>query len=319
MRDVVRKVNVLESEWLDVAYRTLVLPELTKVRISNLRESLIPVTRLYDKDYWRVLRSLHRIFLAKFDHRLWYQDDSTFEDYVREFATVSFPAVSIFDTPFDYECPLEHLVDTEASTSVFQKKLYERFSMAASIIKKQQPDTLILSPAICLTKHPEMYIEYLVHNRNLFDVYAMHCCSDGDEKEIARLTTVLNQTLKILQKPVWVTRWAIPSCMHKIESRTLQTTDWRPLSHVEAASKMKRLFMTIDDITGDKSKWFYTGLGRDSYNPHAKIPYPLWAPCSHYPTQDFDIWTMHDFMGMYDYEDNLKSPILTALKELASE
>lgn len=317
MINALRKVNVLEGEWLDLLYRTLVLPELTKVNLPILRESVIPLIHLHDREYWRTLHTLHRIFLAKFDHRLWYYDDEIFLEYVHKFATVAFPAVSLFETPFDYECPLGNASGSELD--MFQKKLYERSKIASRIIKQEQPDTIILSPAICLTAHSERFVEYIVHNRNLFDVYAMHCCFDGGETDTAELTTLLQQSLKALRKPVWVSRWSMPSCAHPIESRAIQTVDWRPMSHIEASAKIKHLFFIIDDITKSKSKWFYTGLGQDVYHPNKPVKHPFWSSCSHYPTKPFVTWTMYDFMGMYDYEGAIKDPILTTLKELSGE
>ncbi len=308
------KLTILEGEWLGREYYSNILPQLNQKNIPTAHSQIIPLTKLHDKEYWGALRSSHNIDIASLDHRHWFYEDDIFEQYVDKIASVSFPAVCMFDCPFGYEMPNANLV-------AFEKKLYERSKILSDALRARQEKTTIISPAISMVnlEHQDTYLSYFVHNRTLFDVYGMHICYDMRETLTGILTAFLNQVLGVVRKPVWITKWAIPSLQQPIDNlETLSSSVWKPMIYSEAARKLTHTFQVIEEITQGNSKWLYAGMGLDAYNRYSTGPSSFW---DQYPLYRFNAtkfgWDFYHFMGTMTHDGHIKRPILDAVMELA--
>ncbi len=313
-----QKINALVGPWLDQYFYREILPILNQHNIPTARQETIPIIRLYDKQYWGGLRSLHRISLAMLDYRHWYYDDETFHEYVKQVSSVKFPAVCLFECPFGYERP-------NIDVLAFEKKLYERTKMMADAIHNKQPETVVVSPAISLVsaEFQEKYLDYFIHNRSLFDAYALHICYGLEEQSTNLLSSLLNQVVRILRKPVWVTKWGIPSCDHSVHSpKTLGQLDWDVIPSVLAATKAESIFNLVDDICLSNTKWFFASVGKDVYHRDKRAPGPssLWEPlklCAEHPTSNS--WNYTHFLGMSTFKEEIKKPILDVFLKLAAK
>jgi len=308
---MLRKLNILLCDE-DNSYYQTVHPLLGKMDIDIYNANELPLHKLGDDRFWGELRSIVNIFLGKFDYRFWYCDDSLFRMYLDLISNIRFPAIMPFEFPFGYEMPKNIPVE------IFEKKLHERTKMVVDIIKSRQPETLIVSPSICAVSESmrNVYLDYFVNNRSYFDVYSLSCWYEPTEKNSVQLTSLLSETLKILPKPVWVTRWAFPSCDSVVESRkSLIQSVWKPMTSNEAAAKMGYIFRTINETIKD-IRWFFTGVGQDQYDPE-KTPLDLVGNFS--KNIKYDVlpqWGWEHFTGMMDYNGNIKKPILKTLSTL---
>ncbi len=298
------KVNLLESD-LDKSYFNKVLPRLDQ--IPNFKEIFFPLTRLYDENFWTTVRSVERFFIARTDYRHWLYEDSVFEKYVEKIVSTNSPAIVLFDPPYETQPSSLNILD-------FEKKLFERTKYFAKMIRSHCPGTTILSPPICLVDELEdRYLEYFVHNRTLFDVYALNCCHDFEDSSNARLFAFLNQILEVLHKPVWITQWAVPSCDHPISNAlSLGPISWKPVGHAEAVKRMRDLYRSVNQICNDKTTWFYTGLGKDDYNPDGRVS-DLWTGYS----KKSDIWDFMHFTGLLAFNGSVKEQMLDSLLEIS--
>lgn len=312
------KISILEGEWIDRTWLSEagdidLLSRLSKAGFSIQQEHTLPLTRLHDDNFWGSLRSVHRIFMARIDHRHWYFDDEVFHDYVRKVSNIRFPAVALGDSPYGHEYPRQVGLDA------FEKKLFERTKILADAIKNKHPDTLIVSPHICVVDYNlrERYLDYFVHNRKHFDVYGLNCCFDMREQSVAVLTALLNEVLYILKKDVWVTRWSVPACNEKIQNpNVMAAPSWRPMFVEEAAIQLKNIYEAVENITGGRSKWFFSGCSKDEYHPSKKVPESLWLTDPHMRVASTPMWNFSHFTGLVDYHNKVKEPILQSLMNL---
>lgn len=305
------KVNVLYSERKD-NQKSLrrILPLFQAKNIPIFTELTIPLTRLYDDSYWRALAVAHTHLIAKFDHRHWAFDDETFELYVNRIAAIPFVAIRPFDCPYDYERP------ANIDISLFSEKLFERTKTAVAILKNNNA-AKIVSPSICVSSQMEMYLDYFVHNR-CFDIYSLHCCSDFQEQSNALLTALLSQVYSLLARPVWVTRWAAPSCQHLIAgTRTLTKSAWNPMSYAESSAKLKHMFKTVENIVSGNSTWFYTGVEQDEYDPNATL-FGKWAKDKQCMVSQKSSWDWPDFLGAITHDWSIKDALLNTVFDIAA-
>ena len=310
--DRMQKVNVLEGCWSGDAYAKVVRPELHRLNISALRYTELPLTQLYSEGFWGSLRSMPPAILT-LDHRYWLYDNDIFVDYVNKAASVPITAICMFESPLGYErpdkMPLKH----------FQKLLLERSEIFHNIVRTRQPKAKILSPAIRVT-NPEtqsLMLEYFIHSRSLFDGYSVHCCREVTDHSLGALTGFLNEVLRVLRKPVWVTKWGVPSCDFKITSSKMITpTEWNPLQERVAALKLKTMYKSINEVAGKDTQWFYVGSGADVYHPDMEVP--RWSTALPFQSDDpKSTWEDFHFLGLVDYKGELKSNLFDALVEIA--
>lgn len=311
------KINVMEGDWSDDHYYKTLLPLIQSADIPTIRQDVLPITRLYDDSYWGGLRSIHRIDIAILDPRHWYLDDNDFREYIREISRIKFPVIALFENPYGLDRP--RLVDLDS----FERKLFERTKIAVQMIRGRQGDgTQILSPAITVTNQEcaDRYLDYFVHHRNIFDIYALHLCNDMQEQTIGQVTGLLNHVLRLLPREVWVTQWAIPCTNDRISTGDIVGESvWKPLSYASASQRLRHTFVITESTTKRKSKWFFSGMCQDKYrNHHTPSPIDFWsAPGSHIPESRTYEWDFHHFLGMITQDGQLKSELFDTFMSLA--
>lgn len=310
------KINVLEGDWIDDPYYDFVLPKIAEAKISICKQKTLPLTRLYDNEYWGSLR-VHRVDLAVLDYRHWYYDDATFFEYVKKISEIKFPAICFSESPFGFELP-------SIDISSFEKKLYERSKTFSNLIRHKQPTTVLLSPAIRVLfdyDKQERYLDYFFHNYSLFDAYSLHCCTDMKEHRLGALTAFLQQILRTSFKPTWITKWAIPSCDHGIESeKMLQPTDWKPVRSPMAVRNLRKTYDAINEVAQNNTHWFFVGVGQDIYHPNKTVPIPYWQTSSLYRSDNPSTsWQPEHFMGCVDYLGAVKEKVLQGFLDLYRE
>lgn len=306
------KVNILEGNWCDISYCSLVRPILQQNNVPVMRHVALPLTDMHSASFWKTIQDKPSI--ASLDYRHWLYDNKTFITYVNKISRIPFQAVCMTESPFGFEFP------EKMEMRYFANLLADRTKIFANIIKSRQPSTKIMAPAIRVTTPviQNMMLKYLLHNRSLFDVYTVHCCCEISERSLGTLSGYLNEALRILSKPVWITKWASPSCDHPITStKIIVPTEWTPVSHQIAASKLKTVFNTINEVAGGNAMWLYIGSGKDMYNPDYDVP--TWSFDTVYQP-DFvkNTWEDYHFLGLIDYQGNVKSLVLQSLIGMAN-
>lgn len=307
-----QKVNVLEGEWLGDAYVKYVRPIFKRENLPLLKYAELPLTHLHNNEFWGNLRSTPPDIVS-LDHRHWHYDNETFVLYANRIASIPLKAVCLFESPFGYERPLSMPMKD------FQRCLSERTKTFVNIIKGRQSKAMVLSPAIRVI-NPDVqniFLDYLMHNRSYFDAYAVHCCIETTDHQLGALTGFLNQVLNILHKPVWVTRWAVPSFNNRIRSsKLLNPSDWSPLAPKLAALKLKTMYTNINEVAQD-CKWLFVGAGTDNYHPDKLMP--MWGNMACRPDFARGNWEAHHFLGLTDYQGELKQDVLDAFLSIAND
>ncbi len=311
------KIYALEGDWLGKTYYKHILPRLSEASVPISKTKKIPLTSLDDERYWNDPSLSNSVDIAVLDHRHWYFDDEVFEKYVRKIATIEFKAVCLGECPFGFERPPQ--VDIQS----FESKLYDRMKLASTVIRQKQKSTII-PPAVHVLddQYQEIYLDFFIHNRALFDVWSLHCCYDMTEQKTAVLTSFLNQLLITSRREVWVTKWAVPSCEHAVHNpNAIISSSWtQPFSYTHAAGRMRHIFGEIESICDDKTKWFFCGTGQDAYHPAAKTPDPLWRPYSLFlEGQDNISWGFQHFLGSITHTNEIKEPVINTFLQLADE
>ncbi len=300
-------IDALEGSWLGKSYNDYILPVLERANIPRFQERLIP----FDAD---INESVDGIDLAVLDYRLWYCSDDTFFRYIKSISARKFRAVSIFENPYGWERPRN--VDLYA----FEKKLSQRTETACKILRAESPKTKIISPAIRVLDEnlQRKYLNYFLHHRNLFDVYAIHCCTEVNDHSIGALATFLYQVVKVLAKPVWVTRWSVPACDHKITSTSLmESTRWEQISSIEASVKLGTMYKALNEVSRDEIRWHFAGTGQDIYNPTVSPP-DIWNVNRMYLSNESScLWMPEHFIGGVDHTGKVKQAIINAFLEIA--
>lgn len=309
------KIYALEGNWLGESYKELILPILERANISRVCERVISLADSRNALYLSSLDDeIDDIYIAVLDYHLWYYDDDTFYKYIKTIASRKFRAVSIFEHPFGWERPRIDIYS-------FEKKLYQRTETACNIFRSICPKTRIVSPAIRVLDESlqKRYLDYFLHHRNLFDVYAVHCCTEITDHLIGALATFLHQVLKVLTKPVWVTRWSVPSCDHKITSNfSIKATNWSQISSAEASIKLRTMYNTLNDVSRDEISWFFVGLDKDVYSPFSSPP-DFWNLSRIYLSDDVStVWMPEHFIGGISHDGKIKQHVINAFLDLAA-
>ena len=313
-----KKVNILEGSWVDSEYRKYVYPQFQASGTPVFRQSVLPLTRLYDDDYWIQLQSTHRIDIAVPDFRHWLYDDDVFDKYVDRISSVRFPVVCLFECPFGFEMPSQIPVD------IFARKLFERTAKLSTAIKDRSKDTIVLSPAISLVNEnfQSYYLDYFIHNRQYFDGYAVHCCNDMTEHSLGKLTVLLSQVMEVLGKRLWITKWAVPSCDDKIlNARTMGANEWQPYDTDAAKVRLQRSFNLIESVAQSGSNWFYVGVGRDWYSSRRTPGRDEYWNLDFPGVPDYLSygWRYWHFLGMLTADGKLKSQFVSMFDQLAQQ
>jgi len=300
------KINVLEGEWLGDDYYKIIYPRLKQAKISTFKYKIIPLLRLHDDIYWNELRKNPNVDFAVVDSHLWHYDDSTFNKYVQLFSSVNFPIVCVADSLCNA------IVDIDAES--YFKKFFERTEIICKIVRKNHPKTIILSPPINVVKsqHLNYCVDYFIHNREYFDGYAVHCVNDTQEHTLGKLASLLNQVMKILPKPLWITKWAVPSFEGELRTdKIIGSSSWEPWNYRAASLRMLRSFTYINSIATHGSKWFYAGMGKDLYSSQYSPGFhEFWFSkviCSR-PSYTYE-WDFSHFLGIMT-ELDIKRSIL---------
>lgn len=305
------RISVLYGNWIEDSVFGLLFPLLSG--LSKFEELLLPFDRLDDEDFWRTIghaqnkTASNKYLIGRLDFRHWAHSDEDFDRYLKKVTSIYFPSYAPSDCPFDYESPAQTIQS-------FSQKVYARTRRAAEVIRQRQPDSLILSPSICLSREMDRYLEFFVHNRNYYDVYSLHCCNDGGDESTSALGTFLRRVLSVLRKPVWATRWGLSSCDGPItSSKTMAISSWRPVSLHEAAARYQHSFRMVEDIAQNDVRWFITNLCLDEFSP---LVNPSNAPkYRHYMNvHDSNEWSWQHFTGLASFN---KVPKLVILKKLA--
>ena len=140
----IKKINAIAGSWVDKEFYGKVYPSLIEAGIPVFRQETLPLTRLYDDNYWWELRAAHRIDFAVLDYHHWQYDDAVFDKYLERVASVRFPVMCIAECPFGFERPLQ------VPPEDFATKLFERTRKISTAIRYKHPDTILLSPGIGL-------------------------------------------------------------------------------------------------------------------------------------------------------------------------
>lgn len=281
------KINVLKGQ--GDAY-DIILPRFIEKGISVVKQETLLLTQLHNKDYWRSI-SQQDISLALLDPNHWHYSDDVFNEYARKIASVPFLAVCMFDNPYKHK----HVFN-------FDKMLEERSMVLSDSIRSRQKKTVIISPPIQVveTDIQKRFLDYLVQNRSLFDAYGVHCCMHVTDHSMGFLTGLLHQALTALSKPVWVTRWAIPSREYSLEGRVIQS-DTPTNNYVLAARNLKTMYQCIDEIS-PQTKWFFAGAGADEFDSDKTV----------------SKWTDKHFLGLVTPTGEIKEPILKSFLDIHS-
>lgn len=310
------KINIMEGEWSDDHYYKSLLPLIQNADIPTVRLDMLPVTRLYDSTYWGNLRSIHRTDIAVLDSRQWYLSDQEFYDYVHEVSKINFDAVVLFEHPYGGESPRSVDIDS------LERKLFERTKIAVAAIRGRKGSKVqIISPAISdvPSEFYDRYVDYFLHHRNVFDIYSLHIANDMQEATIGRVTSMLTQVLKALPREVWVTKWAIPSVNKPISTAGIVgESNWKQISYASAVQRLRHIFISVESITGGKSKWFYTGMCQDKYKPrHLPSPMDFWRD----PTlmTSSHAWGHQHFFGIIDHKGEIKEEVFDGFMTLADQ
>ncbi len=295
-----QRINLLEGEWIDNSYRTI-LPYFAEIDIPIFRQVTAPLTHLYDENYWGILRHQDNHILLDPTH--WYYNDDVFELYVKKISQSHSLSVCIGD-PYN-ERP------NQIELPCFEEKLFQRTRRLANIVKNAG-NCKLLSPVIRADSDlQEQCLSYFIHNRAFFDVYNVYCDLHLDKKSTGILTSFLKSVLSILDKPVWVMRWAIPCYDERIvNSHILGSVAPYISSQKKACIEMVKIFETLTTLCNKNIKWFFTGLHKDAYNSLSKPVGKLRHFNLHEP------WNHSHFTGIIDSQGNLKEEVFNTLVKL---
>ena len=294
-----KKINVIQGQ--GDAYN-LILPYLIKNNVSIIKQEVLSLTQLNNKEYWN---SLQNIDLALLDCNHWFYPEDIFKQYANKIASVNFPAICMFQKTFAYNT---HFKITEE----FEKQLYNRSKILSDIIRSKQRKTVIVSPPMHIVDADtqKRFLDYLVYNRSLFDVYGVHCCMQVNDHSMGFIAGFLHQALTALNKPVWITKWAVPSREYSLDGKIIQSkTDTN--NYELGARNLKIMYQCINDVSS-QTKWFFSGANADIFNPTKSI-----TECvQEYTYLASAKWTNEHFLGLVTPDGAIKQAILKSLLEI---
>jgi hypothetical protein len=296
------KISVVETKGLPSNVKSYFI----SAKIPIIRYETLLLTELHNENYWYNVNA-YETEIVFLDHRHWLYDDDIFLEYVTQISKVPFKSISVFESPFGYESQNSYLHD---------EKVYSRTKILVDKVKSKQ-DTLIISPSIreISVKTEKKYLDYFIKYRSLFDIYSVQMCTCTTDQSIGAVCGFTKQVLDILPKPVWVTKWAVPSCEIPItSSKLLYPSSWKPISHSLAAIRMKFMFDSFNDIYKD-IKWCYV-LSKDLYKDNQFPPDNYMDDLVYRVDHKMEEWGPEHFIGIVDYNGNIKFPIVEVLCKL---
>lgn len=312
-----KKINVLTGTRMEKTYSSQIHSRFVESGVPTWCQEVLPLTQLYNDAYWWGLNASDKVYMAIPDHRHWYYDDDVFEAYVERVSSVEFPVFCLGEAPFSFEMPSR--VDSKS----FTKKLFERIGILAHRIRERHPSTVLLAPGIGIVpeKSIQMYLDFFVHNRQHFDGYAVHICNDMREHNLGKVSSLLNQVMKILPKKIWVTKWAVP-CLDErvINPQVMASSGWQPYKQKDAVRRLEHSFTFFESMASAGSVWFYTGTDRDLYKPK-KVPgcHELWqSQPTHVPEEYSYDWQYWHFLGLLTSDGVPKDELLEGIVRLAN-
>lgn len=245
------------------------------------------------------------------DPNHWYYPEYIFVDYINTLVSVFDGVISFGDFLWSWNFPKTY------SHNQFQKTLIQRSRIIAESIEASE--NTLLSPMIEIFKEDQRrdILDYFRSEGKWFDAYSVSCeFNFMDEKEVAKLTSFLNDVEQFRFKPLWITRWSIPTSENAILSSIIGKDPFCPIKPKIAAKKVGDIFGTIDNISARQSKWFLSGVGQDSYemlkNP-TEACYWLYQPYS------IDDWQDRHFGGLIDFKGQVKVDLVAAISNLVTK
>lgn len=311
------KISAVQNNWLDDYYHLSIKPILEVNAVPIINTQTIPLTRLYDVDYWVQLQK-NELGIVYLDYRHWLYDDETFRQYVSKVASLRFRAVVISELPFDFE-------SFSFDKNVFDKKLLNRTEFCYKQFKKSNPQNIVLSPIVNCVSYENMdrHLNYFSNCRNMFDVYNAYMCNDLKDQTTGYALSLLGQVYKILPKPVWITKWALPSCSEATaNSLKKKNAKWIPPTVETACQKLSFLYTAVESICNKQTHWFFIGLGRDVFHSN-KTPHGLdwWDKAENQIKykSEHGVWDFTDFLGIMDFYGEIKQPLLDHFIDIAQK
>lgn len=256
------------------------------------------VALLTQMDRWG---DLHPNGICLLDHRHWQYDDSVFCDYVHKVAESHPCVVRLADSPFVDDRP------SGLSDSIYEQMLYNRIISAAKILRKESPQTTIISPSIEIADEATSSKQVNMFHRTsgVYDAYMMKCDIDGSDREIGILATLLNKVLKKRSLHTWVL-WTISACDHEIPPIKIGDTPYRIQSSRKSSQRVKPIFNSMEIAAKGDTTWFFSGAGRDKYG---SISSDIGCIEAAYDTGE---WGPRHFMGLCDKDGCPKKKLINA-------
>lgn len=242
----------------------------------------------------------------------WYYPDHIFIDYVHEITAQCTDCIlCLGDFLWTYNYPSLYY-----SPRLFIKELSKRTKLVADIVHKNNSKIKILSPTLEIFPEEQrpFVLDYFRSNHQHFDFYSVICEFDfTKEKEIAKLSSLINDIQKFNFKPLWIIRFAMPTAESAITSAVVGKDPLVLMSPKMAARKMQEFFSLLDNLSNKQSKWFLSGVGKDSFSA-GKTPSEscYWLNFPHH----IDDWENRHFCGLINYRDQIKLDLMNPLLSL---
>ena len=95
------------------------------------------------------------------------------------------------------------------------------------------------------------------------------------------------------------------------------------MNHTQASQRMKKVFAEIEDVCKSQTRWFFVGIGQDTYHPLKKLPEIYWDAGPARPlivrSVEAESWDFEHFVGSVTFDDKIKEPVLKAFISIAQE
>lgn len=308
-----KKIYAAEGDWLDSQYEINVKPLFEQNDVSVVVYKKIPLIKMYDENFWNSDQSTCDV--AFVDDRLWEQGDDYFQYYIQRLAKIKCQAIVVFDYIYQEKLPYDVVF--------YQKKLIQRTQLAAKIIKENNRQAVLISPCVNLFSNTywHQHIDYFRQMRNCFDVYGYSMCHDFSEQALAKSQSALKQVFDMLNKDVWINKWSIP-CSGESEINYLkrQKNNYLPYDLETARKKMTHLFTQTESMCNNKTKWFFTGTGKDEFHKDRKIQNIDYCNAREKISlaySDRCEWNHSHFIGSMNYAGELKQHIVEHLLHIS--
>lgn len=263
---------------------------------------------VFDDEQYADLIELNDIIILDSQH--WYYDDDVFEKYINKLAEAKFFAVRIADSMWNMEFPVSYRPDSFLKTAIDRtKKLY-------NVFQKKSPGTCIVSPTIEEVREEDrsLVIDYFRACSKCFAVYGFACDFNPlQESIVAKHTALLNSVLTCGNLPIWVVRWCMASHQTAVMSHKIGGEQLEIPTYIGAARRFRQIYDLVNSL-GSVYEWFFTGAGQDSFSISKKPSETCYWRRGHV---EMDDWDHRHFGGLYNYEGQLKKPVIQAFVNLA--